>query len=157
LSAIALLVAEAAAAATWQGRVSAVHDGDTLTVQRRAGSVLVRLVHIDAPESDQPFGLESRRGLQRLVRLEEVRVTTAGRDRYGRTLGTVTRTRDGLNVNLAQVEHGFAWAYARGSAGLAFDRAERAARAARRGLWADPSPVRPSEWRRRRRGASTRR
>jgi len=150
----ALLLAQPAFGAAWQGRVTTVHDGDTLTVQKRTRGVMVRLIHIDAPELDQPFGRESRRHLQQLVRLEQVRVATRGRDKYGRTLGVVTRVRDGLDVNLTQVDRGYAWAYTLGRSAPAFERAQRSARAGRRGLWGDPAPTPPSVWRRSRRSVA---
>lgn len=42
----------------WQGRVVAIADGDTLTVERfaDAGQVKIRLYGIDAPERKQPTG-----------------------------------------------------------------------------------------------------
>jgi micrococcal nuclease len=144
-------IAFTAHAATLTARVTDVHDGDTITVRVRTKSITIRLVYIDAPELAQSWGRESRRALQELVRLEEVQVRTRGKDKYSRTLGEVTRTRDGLDVNLEQVRRGMAWAYTRGAARTAYDAAQRQAHEARIGLWRDPAPVRPSSWRKQQR------
>jgi endonuclease YncB( thermonuclease family) len=154
LAAAALLAAIACPgqAATLAARVVDVHDGDTLTVRVRTKSITIRLANIDAPELDQSWGRQSRRSLQELVRLEEVRVRTKGKDKYARTLGEVMRARDDLDVNLEQVRRGMAWSYTRGAARPAFDAAEQRAHESRTGLWQDTAPVRPSNWRRKQRG-----
>jgi len=50
------------------------------------------------------------------------------------------------------VRDGFAWRYVRYDKAGEFTDAEREAREKRRGLWADPNPVPPWEYRRERRG-----
>ena len=60
---------------------------------------------------------------------------------------------DGHDVGLVQIERGMAWHYKayereqRAEDVQAYAQAEVAAKAARRGLWADPKPVPPWEWR----------
>lgn len=151
LGAVALLtLSPALHARSVEGRVVGIADGDTLTIRTRTGGEeTIRLLYIDAPEHDQPWGREARRSLQELVRIERVRVESRGRDRYGRTLGHLRRTADGLDVNLELVRRGHAWANARGAMRPRYDAAEREARAARRGLWQDPNPVSPYSWRHR--------
>lgn len=136
-------------ARTLDGRVAWVSDGDTLRIRRGREEAVVRLLHIDAPERDQRGGRDATRALQRLVRGEEVRVRTRGHDRYGRWLGEVVRTSDGLDVNHEMVRSGHAWATARGSQRPRFDAAMRAAQDARIGLWQDSAPVHPRTWRHR--------
>lgn len=148
LIALLLSVAGTGRAGTLDARVVRVVDGDTITVQSGRRELTVRLVYIDAPEHDQPYGREARRSLEQLVRLDRIRLETKGRDKYGRTLGRVVRAADGLDVNLAQVERGLAWSYSRSEARGEFDHAEAAARRSRRGLWADARPVSPRTWRR---------
>ncbi len=151
LGAVALLAPSPALhARSVEARVVSIADGDTVTIRTRGGGEeTIRLLYIDAPEHDQPWGREARRSLQELVRIERVRVESRGRDRYGRTLGHLRRTADGLDVNLELVRRGHAWANARGAMRPRYDAAEREARAARRGLWQDPNPVSPYAWRRR--------
>lgn len=149
---VALLASACASvAATLDGRVARVADGDTMTIEARGDDITIRLLYIDAPEHDQPWGREAKRGLQELVRIEPVRVVTRGKDKYGRTLGQVTRRSDNLDVNLELVRRGLAWANARGAMRVRYDAAQAEARAARRGLWQDARPVSPQVWRHRKR------
>ncbi len=55
----------------------------------------------------------------------------------------------GVNVNRELVRLGLAWRYEAYSKDAALLAAQNEAKAARRGLWADPAPVAPWEWRRR--------
>lgn len=118
------------------GIVSAVTDGDTLTV---AGTA-VRLDSIDAPEIAQTYGTQSRDALRTLVLNKLVTVHYAKRDRYNRVVGTVFT---GCTLaNLEQVRSGAAWHYkayqCETSAALRneYAAAQDAAQAASRGLWA---------------------
>jgi endonuclease YncB( thermonuclease family) len=67
-------------------------------------------------------------------------------DREGRTVGVVFKAN--VNVNLQMVRSGFAWWYKKYAP---FDDdlrlAEQYARADKLGLWTDPNPVPPWEWR----------
>lgn len=105
----------------------------------------VRLAEIDSPEKKQPFGTRSRQALATAVFQKTVEVRTAGTDRYGRTIGTLLV--DGRSVNRAMVAQGMAWAYRSYLVDRTLLDVEAAARAARLGLWADPRPVAPWEWR----------
>lgn len=137
-------------AETISGRVVAVHDGDTITVLIDRRQVKVRLANIDAPESRQPFGTQSKQSLSALCFKKEARLETSGRDRYGRTIATVYCA--GTDANAAQVRQGMAWVFDRyASPNSPFYAVQNEARAARRGLWKDPNPVPPWEWRRTRR------
>jgi len=95
---------------TITGKVVGVSDGDTITVldgQQR--QYKVRLLGIDAPESNQDFGSRAKQSLSDLVFGKTVTVTSEAKDMYGRVLGDVTV--DGKNVNLEQVRRGMAWFY----------------------------------------------
>ena len=62
-------------AATLQGQVVKVVDGDTITVQDVMGRKhRIRLAGIDAPEMNQPYGLHSKNNLMSLVDGEMVTV-----------------------------------------------------------------------------------
>jgi micrococcal nuclease len=126
--------------------VVSVHDGDTVNcVDHDKVQCKVRLVGIDAPEIGQPFGTVSRDRLRALVLRKSVTIQDAGKDRYGRTLGTLEI--DGQDVNRQMVRDGLAWHYTRYSDDAGLAAAEREARADGRGLWRDPQPVPPWEWR----------
>ena len=156
-----LLVACTAHAETVIGRVVGVADGDTLTVlDADYVQHKIRLAGIDAPEKRQAFGNRSKQSLSDLAFDKTVTVETTKRDRYGRQIGKVLV--NGRDVNLIQVEQGMAWFYreyqreqSRNDRKL-YESAEDAAKAQRRGLWLDPEPVAPWDFRKNRRNASSR-
>jgi len=122
-----------------------VHDGDTLTVMQNGKGTKVRLVEIDAPESDQDYGQRSKQSLSDLCFGKDATVQDQGKDKYGRTLGRVTC--NGVDANLKQVEQGMAWFYVQYGHDPAIKAAEEKARAGGVGLWADSSPTPPWEYR----------
>jgi endonuclease YncB( thermonuclease family) len=138
-----------AQAETVIGRVVGISDGDTLIlwVDRRE-RLGIRLAGIDAPELDQPYGLEARRALVSLARDRTARVEVVDRDDYGRLIGTMRI--GGRNVSAALVEQGAAWVYRRYNHDPQLPVLEAQAQAARRGLWGLPAwqRVPPWEWRR---------
>lgn len=150
---LACLPAGARAVDFVEGEVVSIADGDTLTVlDRGKRQHRVRLLGIDAPERSQDFGERARQSLADLVFRKQIHVVVPKPDRYGRLLGKVMI--GGTDVNLEQLRAGMAWYYRQYEADVfkddrpVYDRAEREAKAAKRGLWADPRPVPPWEFRR---------
>ena len=128
------------------GKVIRVADGDTITILDPSNTQLkIRLNKIDAPEKSQAFGQRSKQHLSDIVFGRSVTVTWDEKDRYRRILGTVWL--DGRDINLQMVRDGFAWHYKRYDSTPAYAQAEADARAARRGLWADPDPTPPEQFR----------
>jgi endonuclease YncB( thermonuclease family) len=129
-----------------QGRVVAVHDGDTLTVlDRYRREYRIRLHLIDAPEKSQDYGLRSKQSLSQLVYKRDVSVDVTTVDRYHRLVGKVLW--GGYDINLEQVARGMAWVYRKYGKDERYLAAEAAARRARLGLWAKARPVPPWEFR----------
>ena len=152
MAVVIALCAAASHAGVLAGRVVGVTDGDTITVLDASNvQYKVRLAGIDAPERTQPFGQRAKERLAELLAGKAIEVETEKMDRYGRTVGKVHA--DGRDANLAMVVSGFAWHYKKyqeeqtPSDRMLYDSAEQDARAARRGLWADPAPIAPSDWR----------
>ena len=122
------------------GTVSAVHDGDTITVNGTS----IRLDSIDAPELAQTYGKQSQQTLSALVLGKPVTVAYTKTDKYGRIVGSVF-TSTCQYVNLSQVATGSAWFYRAyqceiaSSSRNAFAAAEDAASAGDIGLWAGPA------------------
>lgn len=143
--AAAFVFASCAARADFNGEVVGVLDGDTIDVLMNQKPVRVRLAEIDAPEKKQPFGMRSRQTLSEYVFRQAVTIRENGKDRYGRTIGTVLV--DGRSVNRAMVGAGMAWVYRAYLVDRSLLDVEAGARSSRRGLWADASPVAPWEWR----------
>jgi endonuclease YncB( thermonuclease family) len=146
------LSSHALAAETFPARVVGVVDGDTLGVSRKEGGTLkVRLYGIDCPEKKQRYGKEARRLAHRLSYGRIVLIESHGKYRYGRTIRKVILP-GGKNLNLELVRAGACWWYRRyAPKDETLRQMEAEAREARRGLWANPKPVPPWEWRKGRR------
>ncbi|MGB6007335.1 thermonuclease family protein [Castellaniella sp.] len=139
------------------GQVVQVADGDTLTLLVGRQRQRVRLASIDAPETGhgraqpgQPYGQAARKALADLVAGKTLTLRCYEQDQYGRDICDVPLA-DGRQANRLMVAGGMAWANRQGGgkylrdAGLAD--LERQARQQRLGLWRDPKPVPPWEWR----------
>jgi endonuclease YncB( thermonuclease family) len=147
-----LLTVHALAQDVIHGRVTAVNDGDTIKVLTAEKQLLrVRVAWIDAPESSQAFGQRAKQAMSALVFGKDVELRFHTVDRYGRLICMVLV--DGTDAGLELIREGFAWAYAKylPEASLDIQRsytaAEAAARARSIGLWADPDPVPPWQYR----------
>lgn len=132
------------------GAVTAVTDGDTLRVQLASGPIRVRLDSIDAPEVTQPHGRAAKAALERLVERGPVELEVMTQDRHERLVAVVYA--NGRNVNEQMVRSGAAWAYREYLKDRRYCQWEDRARRERRGLWAQPGWVYPSDWRRWKRG-----
>jgi endonuclease YncB( thermonuclease family) len=140
------LLISAASADTYKGHVVGITDGDTITVLRDDRTqVKVRLDQIDTPEIGQPFGQAAKKALSRLVFGKVVDIDANGLDKYGRTIGTVIL--DGEIANYTMVKTGYAWAYRKYLRNYDLLAWEEDARNQRLGLWGEPNPIPPWEWR----------
>lgn len=143
-----LLIMTPSVQATLTGRVVRVIDGDTVVVLAApATEVRIRLSDIDAPEKGQPFGQRARQYLTSRGAGQVVEVAGDSRDRYDRILGTLWV--DGRDINAELVCGGMAWAYRVRDVAQnpAYLQCEKAAREEKKGLWREPSPVPPWQWR----------
>jgi micrococcal nuclease len=141
---------------TVEGKVTRVSDGDSVIVVTAEGTRLrTRLYGIDAPEVrhgrkvGQPFGEVAKQALSGMILGEKVRLEIIDVDRYRRMVGIVYL--DGKNVNEEMVRLGLAWAYRRyldAPYASEFIGAEEEAREKGLGLWQQPNPVPPWEFRR---------
>lgn len=127
-------------------KVIAVSDGDTITcLNSNQAQFKVRLNQIDAPESHQAFGAQSKKALSDLVFGKIVEIKSTGTDKYGRTLGEIYI--DNVNVNKKQVANGMAWAYREYLTNRDYLVLESSARARKIGIWSEPNPIYPSDFR----------
>lgn len=108
LSLLLLFLPSFSLAADFSGRVVAVLDGDTIEVLHHRTTERIRLAGIDCPEKKQAFGQRAKQATSALSFGQHVTVLSAGKDRYGRTLGTVGLM-DGTNLNYALVQQGWCW------------------------------------------------
>ncbi|CAA0123690.1 Thermonuclease [Halioglobus japonicus] len=133
------------------GRVVRVADGDTVSILDSSNTQhKVRLYGIDTPERDQPYGKAAKKVLIQLIDDQPVGVVIVETDSYGRLVGTLYQ--NNRNINVAMVASGYAWWYQYYAPyEHALQTAEQQARAQRLGLWAEPNPVAPWDWRRNKR------
>ena len=139
-------------AGTLTGRVVRVSGGDTIVVLGTGNAQhIIRLQGIDAPERGQAYGTKSKEHLSESVAGKFVVVEYDKRDRYERILGKVLLS--GEDMNLEQIKAGLAWHHKKYEAEqttsdrVKYSDAEREARMEKRGLWHDPTPVPPWEYR----------
>ncbi len=135
-----------------RGRVTAVADGDTVTlVDGEQIRHKIRLAGIDAPEARQPYGQLARRSLSEMVEGRWVQVYYDKSDRYGRLVGKIEL--EGRDINLEQLRRGLAWHYKKYqneqslSDQQAYAAAQEQAQSDQRGLWREPQPQPPWDYR----------
>lgn len=138
------------------GHVVGVSDGDTITLLvAERQRYRIRLIGADAPEKAQPYGQRSKQNLSALAFDQEAKVDCRAIDRWGRADCVVYVK--GVDVALEQVRVGLAWwyrQYAKNQSRAerqAYEEAESVAKTGGIGLWADPSPIPPWDWRKGRR------
>ena len=123
-----------------------VIDGDTVKGKAEGEQITIRMVEIDAPEMDQPFGLASKNFLMKLTSNERITYISEGKDRYGRTLGKLYKNKK--NINILMVKSGFAWVYERYAKNQNLYVYQEFAKSKNLGLWQSKKPIAPWVWRR---------
>lgn len=145
----------AVADAATSGRVVRLADGDTFTLLVGGNKQMkVRLYGIDAPERQQDFGNAARKKMQELTTGHTIFIEIKDTDQYGRTVG-IARREDGLNINEEMLRTGMAWHYKAFDKNQKWDQLEREARSKKLGLWAQPNPTPPWQWRKSARNETT--
>jgi endonuclease YncB( thermonuclease family) len=130
----------------YEAIVHRVIDGDTVVLMMNSGKqLIVRLAYIDAPEIDQPWGIESRDYLN-CYHGHYVKVDIVGYDKYHRAIGVICCESD--NLNELQLEHGLAWIYRRADFPDNFLLKFGYAVANKLGMWQDANNIDPYLWRR---------
>lgn len=141
-------------ALAFDGLVTSIHDGDTLTVVNELGfEEKIRLAKADTPElagtkwGYQPYASNARSALLNLCSGKIAKVTRISKDQYGRTLGKVICA--DIDVASYLIENGDAWAY-RYSSTKSLRAKQALAKSNNLGLWALPNPIEPMLWRKNR-------
>ena len=143
-------------AAELEATVIRVVDGDTIWLQVSASSntaangknpkpFKLRLQGIDAPELYQVWGQQASAALNARVLNQRVQVQTRSKDDYNRTLGNIGFR--GEDISAWMVSQGHAWSYRHRRSNGPYAEEERAAKIARRGLFADPAAEEPRNFR----------
>ena len=147
LAAACLLCGVAAAAGAYTGKVAAVPEGDVLSVTCNGETKTVRVACVDCPEMAQAYGPEAQKFTSGLVLGKDVTLNENGTDDEKRVIATVTLG-DGKDLSHEIVAAGMGWAYEKHEP---FDKAltgiSAKAIVAKKGLWADPAPLAPWDFR----------
>ncbi len=132
---------------SFTGQVASIRDGDTIEVLRNGKAERVRLHGIMCPKGSQPYSEEAKQATSDLVFSMDVTLQIYGKDKQGRILADVLRS-DGTSVNQRLVQEGWCWWDRKQAQGdTQFEPLEKEARDSQKGLWADPNPIPPWEWR----------
>jgi micrococcal nuclease len=132
--------------AGFKAKVVGITDGDTIVVLASGNrQIKIRLEGIDCPEASQDFGAKAKQFTAAFCLNTEVRVEKTGTDRYGRTLAWVYAGDACLNKELLKA--GLAWHFKKYNHDPELARLEETARTQKAGLWSQPSPVPPWEFR----------
>ena len=133
-----------------------VYNGDTLRVARDGEELKIRMCGIDAPEKEQPGGVESRDHLRSLIAQGDgsIGVVAIEKDRYERTVADLFLMKsDGseIHLNSQMVMDGMAYHYEQYSASCPQQkiliRAEEIAKEQSAGMWMNPSAEKPWDYR----------
>ena len=112
-------------------------------------NVKIRLYGIDCPESSQSYGAEATQFTKNLVLNKSVKVEKKDTDYYGRVIGLVYLP-DGRLLNKLLVENGYAWVYdiyCQIPECSNWKNLETQAKNKKLGLWKDPNPIPPWQYR----------
>jgi endonuclease YncB( thermonuclease family) len=134
------------------GRITGIVDGDTINVLILGKKqIRVRLAFVDAPEKGQAFGQRAKQAMSELAFGKDVKLRPHTVDRYGRLVARVII--DNQDAGLELLKEGLCWVYekyvneAPSEIQTSYWAAQAAARSGKAGLWQDPGPVPPWEWR----------
>lgn len=138
----------------YTGKVMSITDGDTIDVALAPSGMIqaVRLEGIDAPEHDQVFGAQSTQHLSEILSGKPVTLECENERSYGRLICKVLLP-DGEDVDLDQLKAGMAWDYRQyqdeqtRTDRAAYSAAECTAMKAKVGLWSQPNPIQPQDFR----------
>jgi micrococcal nuclease len=141
---ILLMINHNTFAQKYEGTIIRIIDGDTFVLLTTTGSLVVRMLGIDAPERDQPFSREAALFLSKYLNKEAV-AKINGTDKEDRYVGTLFV--NGKDINLLSIREGFAWHYKRYSSDKNYAEAEEYAQKNKLNIWSFPNPVPPWTWR----------
>ena len=148
ITVILILVLFSIEAASIQGRVIGVTDGDSIKVLVGTQQLKIRLYGIDCPEMHQSFGHKAKKFTANMVFGKEVTLIPRDKDHYGRIVAEVMLD-DGTSLSKELLKAGLAWWYRKYAPhDNELGALEAAAKNGKIGLWADPNPVAPWDFRR---------
>lgn len=127
-------------------RVVLIPAGDVMTVLRGTDIIEIRLHGIDCPEEGQAFAREARQFVYDLCFARMVKIRPLDTDPEGRTVAIVY-LEDRRELNYELLKAGMAWHSRKFSNDKMYEAAVRHARKSGMGLWGNPDPVPPWDFR----------
>ena len=135
-----------------QGQVVGITDGDTIKVITKNGFERIRLYGVDSPEKAQAYGISAKDFMTVMLKDKVVEISPVGSVSYDRVVAVVMYGTQCVQEQL--LLSGYAWVdpkYCTKSFCTAWKSLQGIAMQNKVGLWRDPMPVQPWEWRRQRR------
>ena len=137
-----------ARANSFVGKVIEINDGDEITIFNMNRPVRIRLIGMDAPERNQPFGDIARQHLSDLVYNKQVLVEYSGIGEHSSLIGRVLL--NDLDISAQMIRDGAAWFDSRATLSDSqreiYFQSEQAARKEHRGLWQSEGAIAPWEF-----------
>jgi len=137
-----------ARANSFVGKVIEINDGDEITIFNMNRPVRIRLIGMDAPERNQPFGDIARQHLSDLVYGKQVLVEYSGIGEHSSLIGRVLL--NDLDISAQMIRDGAAWFDSRATLSDSqrdiYFQSEQAARKEHRGLWQSEGAIAPWEF-----------
>jgi len=143
-----LLISSICISQTYTGKVIGIKDGDTVVVLDSLNyQTTLRLAEVDCPEKNQAFGTKAKQFTSDEIYLKQIKYIVTDIDRYGRSIAKIYYDN---NKYLTEeiIRNGFGWQYKKYSTSKLLAKLEEEARKNKKGLWIDPNPIYPSDFRR---------
>uniref|UniRef100_A0A1J3JSF5 Staphylococcal-like nuclease CAN1 n=1 Tax=Noccaea caerulescens TaxID=107243 RepID=A0A1J3JSF5_NOCCA len=121
-------------------RIQKIHGQEVIGMPLR-----IRLRGIDAPESGQDYGKEAQAELAKIVKGKKLKVLIYTHDKYYRWVADIYC--DGELVQKPMLQNGAAWHYAYYDKRKILEEWQDEAKKKGIGLWAQPKPEEPWDWR----------
>lgn len=136
-------------------KVIKVKDGDSIIVSTSKGQKDLRIWGIDAPERGQPYADVAKKKLQELVLNKYIRIENPKTDDFHRDLAFISITNypngstNEIDVGSVLISQGLAWHFHPDAThDKQYKTLETEAKNKNLGLWADPNPKNPEDYRR---------
>lgn len=131
----------------YKAKVIGIKDGDTIVVLDSLNNqTTLRLAEVDCPEKKQAFGTKAKQFTSDEVYLKTITYTVYDTDRYGRTIAQVYYDNNKY-LSAEIIKHGLGWHYKKYSNSQHLAKLEIEAKTNKFGLWIDPNPIFPSDFR----------
>jgi len=130
-------------------KVIGVKDGDTIVLLMNGKEQTIRFAHIDCPEKKQPFGTKAKQFVSNACFGKYVTLEINPKNKYDRNKRLIAEVilKNGKNLNKELVKNGLAWHFKKYSDSKVYDQLEKNARKNKFGIWSEPNPIAPWNWR----------